>query len=128
MLSGCHTKLVFTVIDTVRSFTIDRKIFANKAQVNEDRTRITTGNHFHILHLAQVVIVRAVRAHDTAPRIAHKVIIRTERHLKDGQVLVINIGVAHIIVNVLVKLRIVAMPNKFTLMLVILIFNVRSYI
>ena len=42
--------------------------------------------------------------------------------------LIIDIGVADIIIDVLVKFRIVAMPDKFTLVLVILTFDVGSRI
>ena len=74
------------------------------------------------------MVVRTVRAHDTAPRITHKVVIRAKSHLKDSQMLIIDIGVADIIIDVLVKFRIVAMPDKFTLVLVILTFDVGSRI
>ena len=127
MLRRCHANQVFTIIDAIRLFTVYREVFANEAQVDENGTGITTSDNFDVLHLAHILIIRAVRAHDTAPRIAHQVIVRTQRHLEHGQVLVIDIGIANVIVNVLVQLRIVAVPDKFTFMTVIQIFDVSRW-
>ena len=103
---------------------VNGKVFAHLAQVNENGTHVTASDHLNILHLAHILIVRAVRAHHTTPGITRQIIVCTERHLEHRQMLVIYIGVADIRIDILVKFGIVAMPNEFTLVLVVLAFDV----
>ena len=123
-----RTEIVFTVVFTVRCKTANRNIFAHQAQIDEDGTHITASDHFHVFHMAQVMVVAAIRAHDTAPGIAHEIIVCTERHLEHGQMLVVDIGVTDVRIDVLVQFRAVAVPNKFTLMAVIQILDVGTKI
>ena len=124
MQGSRRTNIVFTVIITVRRGTVNRKVFADKAQVEIQGPNITTSHHLDILHIAQVLVVAAVRAHNTAPGIARQVIVCAQRHLEHGQVLVIDIGIAHRRIDVLVQFRIVAVPNEFALVFVIQVFDV----
>ena len=98
----CRTQVVFAIVVTVRLMTANGNVFTHLAQVEEQGAHVTTGNDLDILHLAHILVVGAVRAHHATPRITHQVVVRTERHLEYGQVLVVHIGVADVRIDVLV--------------------------
>ena len=118
------TQVIFAVVVSVRGFTANRKVFADQTKVKVNGTHVTACHDFDVPHVAQVLVVAAVRAHNTTPRITRQVIVGTQGHLEHGQVLVINIGITHRRINILVQLRIVAVPNKFTLVSIVLILNI----
>ena len=108
-------QVVFAIVNAVRFVTIDRKVFTHLAQVEEQRAHVTTGHDLDVLHLAHVLVVRTVRAHHATPGITRQVVVRTQGHLEHGQVLVVHVGVADIVVDILVEFGIVAMPDEFAL-------------
>ena len=116
--------IIFTVILAIRSSTVNRKVFTDKAQIQVERAHISARHHFDVLHIAQVMVILAVRAHDTTPGISGQIVICTQGHLEHSQMLVVHIGISHRRINVLVQFSVVAMPNEFTLVPIILVFDI----
>ena len=124
----CRTQIVFTIIQTVRGLTVNRKVFTHQTEIKINGAHITARHHFDVFHVAQVLVVATVRAHNTTPRITRQVVIGTQGHLENGQVLVIDIGITHRRINILVQFRIVTVPNKFALVLVVQALNISQRI
>ena len=121
-----RAQIVFAVILPVRRIAVDGKVFAHKPQIQEDASDISPRDNFDIFHVAQVLVVARIRAHDAAPAVAHQIVVRSERELQNRQTLVIDIAVSDRRIDVLVENRVVAMPDEFALVLVILAFDVSA--
>ena len=120
---GC-TQIVFAVIFLIRFIAIDRKVLTHETQIQVDRAYVSSSHHFQVLHFAQILVVGTVRTHDTAPRVAHQVVVGTKGHLQHCQVLIIYIGITNARINVLVQFRRIAMPNEFTLVAIVLVLDI----
>ena len=128
MQSRCRSQSIFTIVNPIRSESINRKVFAHKAKVQIQTSHITARNDFHILHVAQILVVTGIGTHDTTPAISRQIIVGSKRQFQNGQALVIHIAVADRRVDVFVQHRIVTVPNKFTFVLIIQIFDIGSCI
>ncbi len=87
-------QVIFAVVIPVRRSSVNREVFANKTQVQVERTHVSARHHFDILHIAHILVVTTVRTHHATPGITSQVVVRAERHLEYRQVLIVNIGIS----------------------------------